>query len=101
MITMIRTSMHHQLRLPAITPLKLTKCSYAELSNRVFKTLESAPYRSFTSYRIEAFANMLTRVAVPDGPASQGLAMERAISIYAWRFLVLAAHEALSKMTPG
>jgi hypothetical protein len=47
MTTMARMSMQHQLKLPAITSPKPIKCLSAGLSNRAFRTLESAPYRSF------------------------------------------------------
>src|SRR2546429_4394288 len=47
MPTMARPSMQHRLKLPVITSPKLIKCLSAGLSNRAFRTLESAPYRSF------------------------------------------------------
>lgn len=47
MTTMARMSMQHQLELPVIASPKLIKCLSAGLSNRAFRTLESALYRSF------------------------------------------------------
>jgi hypothetical protein len=46
MATTVRTSMHHQLKLPVIRSLKFTKCLPAGLSSKAFRTLESASYRS-------------------------------------------------------
>jgi hypothetical protein len=102
MTTMARTSMHHQLKLPAITSPKFTKCPSAGLSNRAFRTLEPAPYRSYHAISdrdVRQYAD--ESGSCPTGPASQELAVECAISLCAWRCFVLAAHEALSKMAPG